>query len=344
MRKSVKYTSLSSFEKHLQQAAPQHFCPVYFLIGKDEFQRKDAEATLLEYLTQKKGAHVISFDAEDTPIESMMQELFSLSFFAQYRIVCVRHADKYNKEAISKLENYFDSPSPRVFLILSAASLNRTTKFYRKGEKVGVILEFQEQKFWEKEKDLTEKIVKWVNRSEKSIDLKTARFLLQFVGAQQDLLETEMDKLLCYVADQPSIGVADIEAICNGTNTKTAWQLGDAIFRRDGAMALKICTALFLGDTSLISLIRQLRFQFQSKLQLANIIANGGGPAEIQQSLPYMKGEILKKNIDLASAYGQSALKSGVLAIDQAERVAKSSAINWRFLVDQLILKLVAAK
>lgn len=340
----MKFTNTRAFEKHLIDAAPRHFAPVYLLIGKDDFERKEAENILLNILLKDIGSreHALQvFDADRASIEEILAELSSMSFFAKQRIICVHNAEKLNKEATNKVEDYFESPSSSVFFVLSASAINRGTKFYKKSEKVGIILDLQEEKAWEKESTLANKVTAWALQSNKKIDLQTARFFVQHSGTDQTVLYNEMEKLLCYVAEKSSITTQDIMTICTGVNTKNAWQLGDAIFRRDGASALKVATSLLHEGSPFFSLVRQLRSQFQTKLIISTILLEGGGPEEVLQKYPYMKGQILQQNLQLARSYGMEALKKGILAIDESELLAKNSSIEEELLTQRLIIKLI---
>ena len=45
----MKFTNTRAFEKHLIDAAPRHFAPVYLLIGKDDFERKEVVTTNISF-------------------------------------------------------------------------------------------------------------------------------------------------------------------------------------------------------------------------------------------------------------------------------------------------------
>jgi DNA polymerase-3 subunit delta len=339
----MKYSNLRAFEKHLAEAGPVHFSPVYFIIGKDEYERKEAEKILVTALLGEKTSreHALKiFNAERHSIEEVFAELGSRSFFSDKSIIIVHNAENFDKEANAFFEKYFDSPAPATFLVISAEAINRGTKFYKKGEAAGIILDFLEEKPWEKENSLAAKLVDWARHSGKKMNVDAARYLIQFTGTDQSLLQNEMEKLFCYTAEKNSISTPDISAICTGINTETAWQLGDAIFKRDGASAIRIATALVEEGTQFFSFVRQLRSQFQSKLQICSILSQGGGPAEIQEKFPYMKGQILQQNIQMAKSYGMEALKKGIQAIDETELLAKNSSLDIELLTQRLIIKL----
>lgn len=337
----MRHINLHSFTQAVQQLSSP-LPPIYFLIGKEESERKEAESLLIKKLlgNQKREEALHIFDANETRISSILDTLTSKSFFADKTIVCLRNADAFNKEALSQLEAYLEAPAPFSLLILSAASIHRGSKLYKKAEKTALMLDIEEEKAWEKERALTKTVSDWVLLFEKKIDINTAKFLVEYCGADRSLLKAELEKLICYIGDRPSITAEDIRAICTKGENGDGWKLGDAIFQKNGTLALRIGQALIQEGSAIFAVLRQLRSQFQTKLQLSAFLANGGGTAEIQQKFPYMRGQILQQNIQIATNYGAAALKKGILEIDAAELQAKNSSEEPRQILQQLLIKL----
>jgi DNA polymerase-3 subunit delta len=130
-----------------------------------------------------------------------------------------------------------------------------------------------------------------------------------------------------------------VATICTGINQETVWQLGEAIFKLDAQAALRIGHALLDEGTALLSLLRQIRTQFQTDLQVAAILASKGSPADVTALFGYMKGTILDRHCQAARHYGFERFKAGLLKIDEAELQAKNSTPE-RELFEVLIARL----
>ena len=339
----MKYSNLRAFNKHLEEAGPNHPSPVYMLLGKSEFDRKEAAKDLTHSLlgTQHPSEHTLTvFDGERLSINEVMQDLHSMTFFAENRVVLINRAEKLTKPVTVQLVQYFEKSNPSVFLIISASTINRATSFYKNAEKVGVVLDLVEEKPWEQENTLVQKIVERTRDKGKTINQNTSRYLVKYAGTDQAQLQQEIEKLVCYVGDRDVITEADICAICTGVNTENAWQLGEAIFRCEGGKALRIATGLLSEGEPFFSLVRQVRSQFQSKFQICAILLSGGSVADVQKQFPYMKGQILQKNTELARRYGMDRFRKGMLAIDETELLAKNSSLSHDLLFERLIIKL----
>lgn len=313
------------------------------VIAKEAFMRKQAIDRLSAWVLKNEKCPEMClqiFDGEKHSVESVLQELETLAFFAKKKLVVVFNADAYNKDATAKLEAYFASPNRAACLALAASTINRATNFYKKAEKVGVILDVAEEKPWEREKSVAEWLRGEVARQGKQIAHTTCQLLVKQLGTDQTLLHSELQKLICYVGERPQIEERDVSAICGSINNETGWQLGEAIFRHDAAAALRISKALLTDGVAIIALLRQIRSQFQTQYQIAGILAGGGGGAEVSQQFPYMKGTILERNLRQAQSYGMARFKKGLLAIDEAELQAKNSSADPEFLADLLIIKI----
>lgn len=340
----MKYNNLRAFEKHLEGAYPSHLAPVYLLLAKDDFQRKEAYHRLIHHLLggQVNPLALRVFDEDKIDIDKVIEELQSLVFFSTKRIIVIEHAENLLKPATERLLSYYEQPNPSLFLVLIGTSISAATSFYKKSEAIGVILEIPEEKPWEKEKSLKEWIDKKMANLGKQIDPQANQMLLKQIGTDQAILNQEIEKLACYVGERRQVQVQDVNAVCISVNVENVWQLGEAIFRRDGAAALRIALALIQEGTPLLILLRQIRSQFQTDFQVCTILSQGGNAVDVGKQFGYMKGQILEKHIQLAKNYGIERFRKGILLIDDAEFASKNSSMENAYLVERLIAKLAA--
>lgn len=333
----MKYNNFRAFDKHLSDAAPNHFSDLYLILSKDNFNRKQAADAVISALTIQE---VSPFDASTEPFGKFIEELTSLSFFSKKRIILVQHLDKAPKPFLEKLEIQLSKPHPGIVMILTAVSLNANTKLYKQIEKAGIIYEQPEEKPWEKEKTAQEWVVTKAAHSRKSISREAAMTLVKQAGTDTGILYQELEKLILYTGNQTEITVKDIESICVAVNTDSVWQLGEAIFKRDRLTALRISKGLMDDGLAFLALLRMLRNQFETGFQISTLLSESGSSAEITRLYPYMKGAILDKNIQQAKNFGIQKYKQGILAIDEAELKAKNSGIDEEILNELLIAKL----
>lgn len=312
-------------------------------MGKEPFARKLALDRLSSLYLKADPSPALStaqFDAEKCSVKEVLVELDTLAMFSSRRLVIVHNCDAFDKASTLKLEAYCDSPNRSICLAFTTTALNRATTFYKKLEKVGVVVDLPEEKPWEKEKTMTAWLQSAAAKEGKQLSLQAAQLLVKQLGTDQMLLSTELAKLVCYVGDRSAITDKDIGAICSVVSSETGWQLGEAIFKKDAFAALRISKGLLAEGLALIALLRQIRSQFQTEYQIGSILATGGSAADVAREYPYMKGMILDRHVQQAQAYGMDKFKIGLLAIDEAELQAKNSMTEPELLAERLIIKL----
>ncbi|MBA2728176.1 MAG: DNA polymerase III subunit delta [Parachlamydiaceae bacterium] len=338
----MKFNNLRAFEKHLASAAPNHFCQLYFILGKEAFERRLAFDKLKDsFFNGKKNSSLglQTFEADRLTIDELMNELNAGALFAEKRIVVIQDADKLDKPIMTRLEAYFEKPNSSICLVISAAAINHSTNFYKKGEKIGIVFELVEERTWEKEQSIHNWIGTFLAAEGIQIAQTASQRLVKLLGTQQSQLYSELQKLICYIGDRKGIQIEDVSAIVSSTAVETGWQLGESIFRRDTPAALRISKGMLLDGVPFILMLRQLRSQFQTGLQIAERLSKGGSPADIAKQFIYMKGAILDRNINMAQGYGLKRYIDGLLNIDAAELQSKNSA-DPELLAELIIIKL----
>lgn len=316
---------------------------LYLVTGKDEYLRKEA-VLAIENLLKNSDAKLANkrFSGEKLQIKSLTEELSTLGFFSELRIVLVDQVDALNKSAIEELLPYLNSPSKDCFLILSAASIRKNSALYKSVEKNGAVIDLPELKPWEKEKALVPWLSQQAKTQGKILDASCAKLLLNKLGDNQELLLQELEKLYCFTGERSNITPDDIQAITTQLNLQDSWKLGEAIFRLDGGSAMRICGNLFNDGAVLIMLLRQLRSQFQTDAKVASMLACNSSTADITKAFPYMRGRLLDQHLLVARNYGLKKLQEGLIAIDALELAAKStsSSSDPLLLMESLIAKL----
>lgn len=339
---TVRYDNIRAFEKHLEGASPHHLSPLYLIIGKDDFECKEALQLLKRFLisSDQKDMAFKSWEGAQADPQELLTDLYSQSFFTEKRVIFIHQMEKLKKSVWKELEKYVKKIPRSQYLILSANTLCRQTNLYKLVEKEGIILEFAELKPWEKEKFLIDWVAKQVAAQRKLMSYQVCQQFIRQVGIEQATVANELEKLFCFIGSRQEITRQDVEQINSAIVSSSIWQLGEAIFGGDVSLALKTTKSLLQDGSSLLPLLRQIRSQFVTAYQLCLLLVQGKQPTEIISEFPHMKGQILDKNIANARQYGMETLRRGLLEIDHAEARVKNSEMDEHLLADTLIIKL----
>ena len=339
----MKHSSLISFEQALQTTdQPSTF--LYTILCKETFHRQKAFQLILNsFLAINKEISsdtITSFDGEKFDSAAFIDEILSLSFFSKNKIIHISNFDKLSKTEIEKIESHFTQLPLHILLVISAAALASNTKIYKLLEKTGLMLDLPEEKSWEKEKKALEWLIQEVSSRNFKMEMRAAQALVKQIGPDYTLLEKELEKLICYTFAKKEITVKDVSEISVQVSIETVWQLGEAIFQRNSAKALIITKNLLNSGTVFLTLLRQIRNQFQTEFQVCSLLAQGEPLEAISRSFPYMKGRILEQHVGLAQNYGIERFRQAMIVIDEHELMAKNSPIEQDFIAQRLILKL----
>lgn len=337
--KPMKYNNITAFEKHLEASSAFQSLPVYLFISKDPIEKKELIEVLLKKLSSKEECNIVKLEAEKILYQELYEELNCFSLFDKKKIIVLQNCEKVSKSLIELIEHFISRhhSSNSYLLVCTSSSLSSTNSFYKLIENMGIIVDISDLKPWEKEKNGTEWIQKIVLQNGFSIDPSAIQQLVKQIGTDKSLLANELEKIFCYVAERKSIHMEDIKAICSVTSQETIWKLSESIFKKEGKTALAILNNLIDEGNAFLTLLRQLRSQFQIGAQVASIIYNNGPLQEISKLFPYMKGKILELNVQQAKTYGLKNYLQGLITIDAFELKAKNSGIVDKYLAEQFL-------
>jgi DNA polymerase-3 subunit delta len=333
----MKYTALTAFAKHVREAGPDHFSPLYFILAKESFVRDEA----VKLLEQNLKGEWQTLESKKLDPNELSDAINTYSFFSKQKCVYVRNIQDLSKQAQQVLELIIEKPPCDLRLILSGETWNRTTKFYKNSEKQGVVLDIPEEKSWEKENTMQQWLATRAQQEGVQLRPDAAHLMIQQIGTDPAFLAQELHKVHTYIGARKEITVQDVAAICDVVNIQNIWQLGDALMQRDGGLAIKIGKALMADGLPFFVLMKQIRTQLQTKFQVCSILTTGGNPGDVAAAYPYMKGRILDQNCRLASGYGMARFKRAMLVLAETELMAKSQSVDDGWLAERLITQLI---
>lgn len=305
----MRYTQHKAFEKHLRSSSPSNFSSLYCLVIKDPGERLLA----LESLKRTVGVTPLTLHSE----EELLSQLDSFSFFSGKQVFHY-YCEKFSKS--TQLEKRFSHISPDVILVLSTESQSRQSAFYKAVEKHGVLLDTAEEKPWEKEKNLTEWLMERVFQANKMMDLEAAHLLSKGSSGSFARLAVEWEKLLTYVGEKQRISLQDVTTICCLSPLDSTWAFGELLLAQKAGAALEVALRMIDQGGAVFPILRQLRHQMMTALQLTLCDRE-----HIALKFPYLKGQMLEKQLQAGQSFGTSRLIRAIQIIDDFEFKAKDA-------------------
>lgn len=332
----MKLTSLRAFLKHVEGAEKAGFSQLYLITSPEGGEGRLALEGIVQSIQRKEGIEALGVRSLRGAETSLLdQEINTTNLFSPKRIIVVSGAEDLVKAAEERLLK----PLPKgVYVILQGK--NGSNAFYKKIEKIGIVGELGAEKSWEKEKNAQEWISLKMAQEKKKIEPLAVQMLAKESGGEIALLEQEIEKLILYTVGKDSVTRQDVMTLCISRPVVTVFHLSEALFKRDVPTTVRVFRALLEEGVSYFAILKQLRGQILTDLEIASVLRSGGNVGDITKSFPYIKGFILEKHLETVRQWGFDGLKRALVTVDDYEIRGKDGTSDYELLSDLLTLKL----
>jgi len=259
--------------------------PIYVIVGKEK-SLVDAECEkLLEKLLEPEQRATGLFNADPAEVSAtqVLDELRTLPFLTERRVVLVKGADKFVSENRELLERYFDNPCPTGVLILAVSSWPARTKLAKRLSSVGKLLSVAQPKRWQ----LPHRLVQYASDAhEKNLTKAAAELLIELTGDELVRLYGEVDKLALFAHNEKSITEQHIESLIGHNRMFGVFAVIDAVIADNIAQAIYRLRTMFAEDkTAEYTVVGAFAFHFRRMFGAKVLLENGVGSAEIASRL-----------------------------------------------------------
>lgn len=203
------------------------------ITGANDFARQQALRTLVEAFVAQHGDMAVErLDGEETTTDRLRESVESLPFLTTRKLVILRGPSK-QKLFTENIGSILEAVAETTDLIIVEPKLDKRSVYYKTLRQQTDFRDFPELD--------GQNVAKWVTTYTKeqgrTITAADARFLVDRVGVNQRLLQSEIDKL-AYIS--PNITRQTIEALTEPTPQSTVFELLDAAFSGNPARALEL--------------------------------------------------------------------------------------------------------
>jgi DNA polymerase III subunit delta len=203
------------------------------LTGSNAFLLK-AELTWLVagFIAEHTDMGLERIDGEEAPYDRMREALESLPFLASRKLV-VLTSPSANKEFLEKAVELLKEVPDTTDVIVVEPKPDKRTAYYKFLKKHTELKEFNELD----ENGLSRWLIEQAKERGGGLAPADARYLVQRVGANQQLLSNELEKLLNY---KPQITRRTIDLLTDQTPQSTIFELLDAALNGNTKRALAL--------------------------------------------------------------------------------------------------------
>jgi DNA polymerase III subunit delta len=311
------------------------------IAGKDESLVGARAQELVDELLdpQQRMTALLSVDGDEAVISEVLDELRTLPFLADRRVVLVKKADGFISKHRGLLERYFEKPASTGVLILAVGSWDARTKLAKMLPKVGSLIALEQPPKWK----LPEHLVQHAAAKHKiKLNRDAAEMLVELIGEELAQLYNELDKLLLYARGEKVIRADHVESLIGHHRIYDAFEVIDATIAGNAGQAIKRLRNMFEQDKSAeYSVVGAFAFHLRRMFQARALLDRRISPVEIARQLRiwYNKDRFFAQ-LQRTTLPQIAAFLEELAAVDYATKTGQAQAA---VAIEQLVLRLATA-
>jgi len=310
---------------------------IYAVTGNEVFLKRRAMDQIVQDVlgNADRSLTLAEYDCATTTVEasSVLDDLRTLPFLADRRLVVVRDADKFITAYRYALEKYAANPSPTGVLLIECKSLPAKTRLHKLITNVGKVLKFDAIPAY--------KVPAWLTSHAKEaygvqLESRAAAKLVDLVGPELGLLDAELQKCALYTHGRNRITLEDVEALVGHQKEEQVWDILAAIGEGDTRKALTQWEEVWQTDrTAEMRAIAGIAITVRRLLKAKRTEEAGASTGELMRELWIRDEQQLRRQLSAFTTADVEEMLSQLLAADVA---AKTGMTSVRTSIERIIL------
>lgn len=291
---------------------------VITLTGNNVFAlRQRLDELTSKFISEHGDLALERIDGSDSSFRAVLETVQSLPFLAPKKMVVLRDAGA-NKDIAENIEQIISASGDSTDLVIYDSEPDKRTAYFKTLQKHTQIESFSEMDA----PGLGRWLVEEAQRQGGELNIANASYLVERLGADQQLLSRELDKLLLY---NPKISRDDIELLTESTPQSKIFELLDAAFGGNKERALRLYEEQRIQKVEPQAIMAMLIWQ----LSLLATVKLGSSRSEATIAADTgMKPYPISKAAGLADKLGGAKLKAMVSDLFQIDWQSKTSSLD----------------
>ncbi len=282
-----------------------------------------------EFASKYSDLAVERLDGEEATIDHIQGSLESQPFLSARKLVIIR-SPSTNKDFTERLQQLIDHISETTDVILLEPKLDKRLSYYKQLKKLTDFQEFSQLSVDE----LPTWLIDQAKAKQGKLSTADARYLVDRVGDNQQLLGNELDKLLSY---NPLVTRDSIDLLTEKTPQSSIFQLLDAVFSGNSKRAIELYEEQRRLRVEPLTIMGMIAWQ----LHVLAIVKAAGDKAQTEISReakisPY----VIQKTSVIAQEMSMKELRQLVTRVADLDAALKSTNIDPDQAIQQLLIDL----
>ncbi len=324
--------------KNTESRKKQH--SIYVIVGKDTALLNSSCEKLLETLLepQQRNTGLFSPDPDALSPSQVFDELRTLPFLTEKRVVLIKNAGKFISDNRKMLETYFENPSDTGILIMSVSSWNGNTNLAKKLKKTGKLINANPPSA----SQMPKRLMDYAKEAHsKKLNYNDARLLIDFLGDSLTQLYAEIDKLAIYAHDKNDITADDITKLTGHNRLFNCFEVINSCLRKNIPKAVRQLRKMFAEDKSAeYTAVGAFAYQFRKMFNAKVMLEKGAHPAQIANQLNIWSNK--DAFFGLLSKLSLRRIAYFITRLAETDFKIKTGRTNPQAAIERLVLKLAA--
>lgn len=247
--------------------------PIYVIFGDDELLRAEAWTAIRRRVLGDADDFAVSrFDGDAASFADINDELATLPFFGSHRVVLLDSADSFVTAHRPALERLAESVPACGVLVIRVKSWPSTTRLAKIVIKCGVAIDCKPPAGAQ----LSGWCRNWaLARYRKRLTTDAAQLLVEFSNGGLAALDTELNKLSCYVGSRRDITADDVDQLVTAGRVETIWQMAAYAAGGQASKALETLDRLLVSGEAPVGLLAAMATQLRRLGRAARLLLAG---------------------------------------------------------------------
>ncbi|HNS22976.1 MAG TPA: DNA polymerase III subunit delta [Sedimentisphaerales bacterium] len=314
---------------------------IYVIAGKDESLVGARAQELVDELldSQQRMTALLSVEGDEAVVSEVLDELKTVPFLADKRVVLVRGADGFVSRHREILERYFEKPASTGVLVLAVSSWDARTRLSKMLPKVGSLITMEAPPKWK----LPEHMVHYAATKHKiKLNRDAAEMLVELIGEELAQLYNELEKLVLFARDEKVIRADHVESLIGHQRIFGAFEVIDAMMGGNTGQAVTRLRNMFEQDKSAeYSVVGAFAFHLRRMFQAKTLLEKRTSPEIIAKQLRVgFHRDRFFAQLQRTTLSQIAAFLEELAAVDHATKTGQAQAT---VAIEQLVLRLAGA-
>lgn len=244
------------------------FKPVYLIYGTEDYLKKQYKQKLkTAILNGGDEMNYSYFEGKNIDPIKVMEMADTLPFFSERRVVIIENSGFF--KAANPLGEYIGTMPSSTVMVFVENEVDKRNKLFKAVKELGVVSEMNGMD----ERSLKIWIASRLTKEHKKITEQTVNYFLNKTGGDMELINSELEKLICYALDKEIITTEDIDAIISTQISNQIFQMIDAIANKKQHVALELYYDLLALKEKPMTILYLVTRQFNIILQVKELFA-----------------------------------------------------------------------